>query len=49
VQGLAGRDSASLDPDDPESPHFHEEEGEFHAGTQGAAETRRGFMQESAL
>jgi len=28
VQGKAGRDSASLDPDDPESPHFHEEASE---------------------
>ncbi len=28
VQGGAGRDSASLDPDDPESPHFHEEEAD---------------------
>jgi multidrug efflux pump subunit AcrB len=26
VQGKAGRESASLDPDDPESPHYHEEE-----------------------
>ena len=24
VQGGAGRESASLDPDDPESPHYHE-------------------------
>ena len=35
VQGLAGRESASLDPDDPESPHYHEEvldeEKTFHA------------------
>jgi Cu/Ag efflux pump CusA len=31
VQGRAGRDSASLDPDDPESPHYHEEET-AHAG-----------------
>ncbi len=26
VQGKAGNESASLDPDDPESPHYHEEE-----------------------
>jgi hypothetical protein len=26
VQGWAGRESASLDPDDPTSPHYHEEE-----------------------
>ncbi len=35
VQGGAGRESASLDPDDPESPHYHEEEFEeektFHS------------------
>ncbi len=28
VQGKAGRESASLDPDDPASPHYHEEEEE---------------------
>jgi multidrug efflux pump subunit AcrB len=28
VQGWAGRESASLDPDDPASPHYHEEEEE---------------------
>ena len=28
VQGRAGRESASLDPDDPESPHYHEEDAE---------------------
>jgi multidrug efflux pump subunit AcrB len=28
VQGWAGRQSASLDPDDPTSPHYHEEEEE---------------------
>jgi multidrug efflux pump subunit AcrB len=28
VQGRAGRESASLDPDDPESPHYHEEGAE---------------------
>ena len=28
VQGWAGRESASLDPDDPASPHYHEEEAE---------------------
>jgi hypothetical protein len=28
VQGWAGRDSASLDPDDPASTHYHEEEAE---------------------
>ena len=50
VQGRAGRASASLDPDDPESPHYHEEEGEeFLAETQRAAETPRGLMQESGL
>jgi len=26
VQGNAGRESASIDPDDPASPHYHEEE-----------------------
>jgi hypothetical protein len=26
VQGRASRESASLDPDDPGSPHYHEEE-----------------------
>jgi hypothetical protein len=49
VQGPAGRESASLDPDDPESPHFHEEEmldeeRTFHAETQRAAETQRGLI-----
>jgi multidrug efflux pump subunit AcrB len=29
VQGWAGRESASLDPDDPASPHFHEEENDL--------------------
>ena len=28
VQGRAGRESASLDPDDPASTHYHEEEAE---------------------
>jgi multidrug efflux pump subunit AcrB len=28
-QGRAGRESASLDPDDPASPHFHEEENDL--------------------
>jgi Cu/Ag efflux pump CusA len=28
VQGGADRESASLDPDDPESPHYHEEEAD---------------------
>jgi predicted RND superfamily exporter protein len=28
VQGWAGRESASLDPDDPSSPHYHEEEND---------------------
>jgi Cu/Ag efflux pump CusA len=28
VQGKTGRESASLDPDDPASPHYHEEEEE---------------------
>jgi hypothetical protein len=28
VQGPTGRESASLDPDDPASPHYHEEEQE---------------------
>jgi multidrug efflux pump subunit AcrB len=28
VQGRAGRESASLDPDDPASPHYHDEEEE---------------------
>ena len=28
VQGRASRESASLDPDDPASPHYHEEEEE---------------------
>jgi multidrug efflux pump subunit AcrB len=37
VQGRAGRESASLDPDDPVSPHYHEEE-EFHAETRSGAE-----------
>jgi multidrug efflux pump subunit AcrB len=45
VQGGAGRDSASLDPDDPESPHYHEEafdeQETFRAETQGRAERRR--------
>ncbi len=31
VQGKAGRESASLDPDDPASPHFHEEDEEAQA------------------
>jgi multidrug efflux pump subunit AcrB len=31
VQGWAGRQSASLDPDDPASPHYHEEEEESRA------------------
>jgi RND family efflux transporter MFP subunit len=29
VQGTATRESASLDPDDPASPHYYEEEAEF--------------------
>ena len=29
VQGKAGRESASLDPDDPESVHYHDEENEL--------------------
>jgi multidrug efflux pump subunit AcrB len=35
VQGQTTRESASLDPDDPESPHYHEEEAESNnpAGT----------------
>ena len=28
VQGRAGHESASLDPDDPESPHYHEEDAD---------------------
>jgi multidrug efflux pump subunit AcrB len=36
VQGGTGRGSASLDPDDPESPHYHEEEREASAPTNGA-------------
>ena len=31
VQGRADRESASLDPDDPESPHYHEEEADATA------------------
>ena len=31
VQGRAGRESASLDPDDPASAHYHEEEAEASA------------------
>jgi multidrug efflux pump subunit AcrB len=31
VQGWAGRESASLDPDDPASTHYHEEEAEARA------------------
>jgi multidrug efflux pump subunit AcrB len=31
VQGKAGQESASLDPDDPASVHYHEEEREHHA------------------
>jgi multidrug efflux pump subunit AcrB len=50
VQGRADRESASLDPDDPESPHYHEEEIEeektFHAETQRAAKTQRGSTDE---
>jgi multidrug efflux pump subunit AcrB len=41
VQGPAGRESASLDPDDPESPHYHEEELDHGEGT-FRAELRRG-------
>jgi len=29
VQGRTTRESASLDPDDPASPHYHEEDEEF--------------------
>jgi multidrug efflux pump subunit AcrB len=29
VQGWSGRESASLDPDDPASPHYHEEENDL--------------------
>jgi multidrug efflux pump subunit AcrB len=37
VQGRAGLASASLDPDDPESPHYHEEElDETEPSTNGA-------------
>ena len=31
VQSGSGRGSASLDPDDPASPHFHEEDADAHA------------------
>ena len=31
VQGRAGHESASLDPDDPESPHYHEEDADAGA------------------
>jgi multidrug efflux pump subunit AcrB len=51
VQGHAGRESASLDPDDPESPHYHEEmldeEKTFHAETQRDAEAQRGLIGET--
>jgi hypothetical protein len=49
AQGGADRESASLDPDDPESPHYHEEEMDmdaFHAETQRSAETQRGLTNE---
>jgi multidrug efflux pump subunit AcrB len=37
VQGKAGRNSASIDPDDPASPHYHEEErDELEPGRQSA-------------
>ena len=35
------RESASLDPDDPESPHYHEEEDVSRGDTQRTAEIRR--------
>jgi hypothetical protein len=34
VQGRATRESASLDPDDPASPHYHEEEEEYQEVSQ---------------
>jgi multidrug efflux pump subunit AcrB len=34
VQGKATRESASLDPDDPASPHYHEEEAESREASQ---------------
>jgi multidrug efflux pump subunit AcrB len=37
VQGKAGRQSASIDPDDPESPHFHEEERDVAAPRRSSA------------
>jgi multidrug efflux pump subunit AcrB len=37
VQGRSGRESASLDPDDPASPHFHEEEGDSRAPARPSA------------
>jgi hypothetical protein len=37
VQGWAGRESASLDPDDPASPHFHEEELDTLSSAQPSA------------
>ena len=54
VQGRADRESASLDPDDPESPHYHEEEKTFHAeirrGPQSYAEkTRRESIEGSSI
>jgi hypothetical protein len=34
VQGKASRESASLDPDDPASPHHHDEEEESRESAQ---------------
>ena len=36
VQGRASLESASLDPDDPASPHFHEEEDEVREPAQAS-------------
>src|SRR5262249_45107591 len=58
VQGRADRESASLDPDDPESLHYHEDElleektfrAEIRRGSQSYAEkTKREPVEESSM
>jgi multidrug efflux pump subunit AcrB len=48
VQGRATRESASLDPDDPASPHYHEEEAESGLQDNGEPELPQSLTPERA-
>jgi multidrug efflux pump subunit AcrB len=48
VQGKAGRESASLDPDDPASPHYHEEEEDALAPAGASANGERQVLESQA-